>query len=339
VLIDDLLKRTMDVNGALLLAWAEIAAALPLAAIGAYLIEEQLTSRSRPSQPAIRFRFGRTLALLPVPILVVAPLVLILLSLGPSPILDVTSAFTSGPTHRWYAAALADPGIRSTAVPSFSVWAFSGAVSIVSAMLASVLLLSRPALRRAARWFALLILFVPQNALAVLLFFVLSRIPLVQAATPPCLLAGCGQAIPGAAMSFLLLDRTADGLVRSLRLAQAFGASAWKRIRSIAVPALLPSIISAFVATALITLDDIVFVRYLPLTPVNTVATELFARARYSGSPDLAATCVLVALFVFALLGLGLLAKAAPRIRRKLFLESRAKFAIGPSSQAPRRVI
>jgi ABC-type spermidine/putrescine transport system permease subunit II len=128
------------------------------------------------------------------------------------------------------------------------------------------------------------------------------------------------------------MDRVSDRLVRSLKIAATMGATAWQRVVRIALPNLLPSMVFAFVATALISLDDIVFVRYLPRTPVDTFATELFGRARYGVAPDLAAACILVAVVVLILVGSGLLASALPRIRRRFRSEPAVSVALPVSA-------
>ena len=318
VLIDDLLKRTMNTPEALRIAWAEMALAIPVAAVAAYFIEKERTARARPLQPALRFRGGRVLSVIPLVILAVVPGALLILSLGHSPILSMASLFQSGPTLEWFRRALLEPGFRRVLLPSFMVWMAAAAFSIFPALLVSVLILPYPQVRRSFRLLALVLLFVPQNALGVLLFMVLSRFPAAQASIPAWLLGGMGQAVPGFAFAFLLMDRVGDRLRRSLALASTLGASAWQRLLKVALPNLAPSVAAAFVATALITLDDIIFVRYLPRLPVNTAATELFGRARYGAAPDLAAACILMALFILLLVACGHIARKFPAIRRRL---------------------
>jgi ABC-type spermidine/putrescine transport system permease subunit II len=86
----------------------------------------------------------------------------------------------------------------------------------------------------------------------------------------------------------------------------------------IALPRFLPAIGFSIAATALISLDDIIFVRYLPRVPVATFATQLFDQARYGASPDLAAFCILIAAVVGLLLSGGMLLESIPRVRRAL---------------------
>src|ERR1017187_176551 len=212
ILIDDLLKRTMDTQAALRVAIGEMAVAVPIAAIAAYYIEKEMTARSRPIQPALRFRGGVTLALLPIGALIVVPLTLLALSLERSPVLDITSVFRSGPTLQWYWRALMDVGFRSVALTSLWVWITAAVLSIIPAALASVLVLPHPQVRRFFRCMALILLFVPQNALGILLFMALSGLPAGQFFMPGWFLAGIGQAVPGVAFSFLLMDRGADRL-------------------------------------------------------------------------------------------------------------------------------
>jgi ABC-type spermidine/putrescine transport system permease subunit II len=318
ILIDDLLKRSMDISAALRVAWSEMALAIPLAAVAAYFIEAELTARARPLQAALRFRGGRILALTPVVILSVVPVALVVLSIGRSPILDMASVFQTGPTLNWYGNALSDPDFQSTIIPSLEVWITAAVLSIFPATVISIRVLGHKDLRRLFRWLALVLLFIPQNALGVLLFILVGAVPAIQAQAPSWLLAAAGQAIPGFAFSYLLMDRVSDSLVRSLNIAGTMGATASQRLLRIGLPRLLPSMLTCFAATALISLDDIVFVRYVPRVSVNTFATELFGRARYGAAPDLAAACILMALLVLILVGTGSLVNVVPRIRRNI---------------------
>jgi ABC-type spermidine/putrescine transport system permease subunit II len=114
------------------------------------------------------------------------------------------------------------------------------------------------------------------------------------------------------------MDRVAEQQARSLRIAATLGASFIQRFMRIALPRFLPAIGISITATALISLDDIIFVRYLPRIPVATFATQLFDQARYGASPDLAAFCILIAAVVGLLLSVGLLLQTVPRMRRTL---------------------
>jgi len=317
ILIDDFLKRSLDISAALRVAWSEMALAVPLAAVAAYFIEAELTARARPLQPALRFRGGRILGLIPVAILLVVPFALAVLSLGRSPILDLTSVFRTGPTLNWYGKALSDTSFQRTILPSLAVWITAAVLSVFPATVASIRVLPHQSLRRFLRWLGLVLLFIPQNALGVLLFIILSLVPGIQTHLPAWLLAGAGQAIPGLAFSFLFMDRVSDRLVRSLNIAGTLGSTTTQRLLRIGLPRLLPSILICFAATALISLDDIVFVRYVPRVSVNTFATELFGRARYGAAPDLAAACILMAVLVLILAGTGSVVSYAPRILRR----------------------
>lgn len=190
ILIDDFLKRSMDTPAALKIAWAEMALAIPLAAVAAYFIEAELTARARPLQPALRFRGGRILGSIPVGVLVVVPMALVALSLGRSTILDVTSVFRGGPTLKWYGKALSDLEFRHAVLPSIGVWITAAVFSILPATLVSVRVLPFPRLRRSFRWVGLVLLFIPQNVLGVLLFMIVSRLPSIQFLIPAWMLAG-----------------------------------------------------------------------------------------------------------------------------------------------------
>ncbi len=339
MLIDDLLKRSMDTSAALRVAGAEFALAIPLAAVAAYFVEAELKARARHLQPALRFRGGRTLALIPVGIFIVVPLTLVILSMGSSPILNMMDIFQHGPTLKWYGKALSDAGYQRVVLPSLGVWITAAVLSIFPATLAAIQLLPFPRVRQSCRWLALVILFIPQNALGVLLFMIVSHLPSIQASMPPWILAGAGQALPDLALSFLIMDRVSDRLVRSLNIAATLGATAWQRAVRIALPSLLPSIVIGFIATALVSLDDIIFVRYLPRVSVGTFATELFGRARYEAAPDLAAACVLVAASILLFVGVGFLVTDMPRLRRKLPLTRRISLRPPAETVQLRRVV
>jgi len=318
VLIDDLLKRTMNTSAAMRVGLAEVILALPVAAVAAYFVEGELRARGRPLMTALRFRGGRILALIPIVILLLVPTVLLALSLGPTPILDPTAVFRSGPTVHWYRLALGSAAFWSVSASSIYVWTTATLLSVFPATFLSVLLLPFSQLRRIGRWIALLLLFIPQNALGVLLFVATSSVPQAQASFPGWLFGGIGQAVPGFAFCFLLMDRVAEQQARSLRIAATLGASFIQRFMRIALPRFLPAIGFSIAATALISLDDIIFVRYLPRVPVATFATQLFDQARYGASPDLAAFCILIAAVVGLLLSGGMLLESIPRVRRAL---------------------
>ena len=318
VLIDDLLKRTMDTAAAMRVGFAEVVLALPVAAVAAYFVEGELRARGRPLMTALRFRGGRILALIPIGILLLVPTVLLALSLGSTPILDPTAVFRNGPSVHWYRVALRSATFWSVSASSLCVWTTATLLSVLPAIFFSVLLLPFSQLRRIGRWIALLLLFIPQNALGVLLFVATSSFPQIQASFPGWLFGGIGQAVPGFAFCFLLMDRVAEQQARSLRIAATLGASFIQRFMRIALPRFLPAIGISITATALISLDDIIFVRYLPRIPVATFATQLFDQARYGASPDIAAFCILIAAVVGLLLSGGMLLESIPRLRRAL---------------------
>jgi ABC-type spermidine/putrescine transport system permease subunit II len=174
---------------------------------------------------------------------------------------------------------------------------------------------TRPRARSLVQWAALLILFLPQNALGVMLSAVVSAIPWLTAAIPGWMLVGIGQAVPGSAVAVLLLDRALERVRRTVATAATLGAGVLRRLVAIALPALIPTIFGSVVAITLVSADDVIFVRYVPMRPVETFATELFARARYSVGPDLAAASVLLWGVIVLLSGAGMVAAAWPRLR------------------------
>jgi ABC-type spermidine/putrescine transport system permease subunit II len=151
------------------------------------------------------------------------------------------------------------------------------------------------------RALALIVLFIPQNVLGVLLFSALARLPsTVVAGVPGWILGGLGQAIPAGGLAYLILDAALERVGRPVRLGAVLGASWRQRVQRIVVPLILPALVGCLMVSALVTLDDVIFVRYLPRSGLQTFSTELFSRARYTSSPELAAVCVLLWLVVAA---------------------------------------
>lgn len=305
VLIDTLLKQQLDTAAALRVVVAEMAFALPAAAVAAYLVRSLDRPARRELAPADGAGLGWVTGFIPLSVLLAAPIGLLLLAVSPTPVLDLSGIWRLGFTTRWFASVLADPSWRDVVAPSGRVWATAVVLSIGLGATTALAVLARARLRLVAQWMALVAVLIPQNALAVILAWFLSRCSRdVVTLLPAWAWSGAGEAVIGGAFTFLIFDRALQRLRPGLRVGATLGAGPWTLFRLVVLPSLLQTAVGAVVMVSLISLDDVVFVRYLSEPPVNTFATELFARARYSASPDLAAASTL------AMAGVGLAAAA-----------------------------
>ena len=308
VLIDDFLKRDLNTAAALRLAGAELLLAVPIALVAASFFDVHGLRRLVGSRRHGRSFTTFALASAPALVILLPQLTLVALSLVREPVLSLSAFASQGPSLHWFREVIGDPGWRAIVGPSLLVWGTASGLAIGGALLTSLAVGRRPAARAVARTTALTVLFIPQNALGVVLFVALGELPQsLTAHVPGWALGGFGQAIPGVALAFLLIDGVMQRVRGSARVAESLGASRPKAFRRVVLPQLFPTLAGCAVATALISLDDIIFVRYLPRIGVNTFATELFARARFTASPDMAAACVLLWACVLGLLGVGAL--------------------------------
>ncbi len=332
VLIDELMKQSLDTTAAMRVAAAELVVAVPVAMLAALFLDTDALKRLIP--PRTRQRsFASLAASVPVGLLLlIPPVVLLALSFGRTPVLSLTDLGRHGVTLGWYAKVLTEPAWRAIVVPSLLVWGTAAATSILLALLLGLVGLRRRRLRSGLRWGALTLLFVPQNALGVFLFLLLAKLPdSLVAGLPAWLLGGLGQAVPAFALAYILLDGALQAVTASTRVASTLGASWLQRTRRVVLPQIMPTLLGCLVAGALITLDDVIFVRYLPRTGLSTFSTELFARARFTSSPDLAAACVVLWLVVLGVSGVS------PLLRLRRYLAARLRLRALDAGSAPRR--
>jgi putative spermidine/putrescine transport system permease protein len=316
ILIDDLMKRSLDTEAAARVALAELLIAVPVAVQAARYLDTSALKR------VISIKTGSTTlrslgATVPFAFVLLAPvMVLIALSLSSSPLLSLEPMAGKHVTLEWYRSVLDDRAWRDVVAPSLLVWMTASVLSIPAALLLALAALRSASLRSVLRWVSLTILFVPQNALGLAMFVGISAIPghLVEW-MPAWIVGGIGQAVPGFAIAYVLLDGVLHRTRASIRIAATLGASWIQRTRRVLLPQITPTLIGCLVAAALVSLDDVIFVRYLPRTELSTFSTELLARARFTASPEVAAACALLWLSVLSIGALVPLLKTAPSLR------------------------
>ncbi len=321
LLIDDLLKRSLDPGGAVRLAVAQLALAAPLAVAAGLYLRDLPRSGRRPLRPVAQSSAGWVVGLVPAVILLGAPAALLALSVVDSTVLTFADASARGVSLQWYRHLFDDPGWARVMPATILTWSTAAFLAVGGGLAAMLGTRGRPKARSAMRLSLGAMMFIPHNALGVIAFWTVQMLPDgIANRFPGWALAGTGQALPALPLAFLLIDRSLDGVERSLKVAASIGAGPIRRLYQIVLPRAAPGVIAALLVTALISLDDIVFVRYVPRGTVNTLSTELYSRVLYSASPDLAALSVLTLISVLCGAAFALLVlrrRALPAWRRR----------------------
>jgi ABC-type spermidine/putrescine transport system permease subunit II len=313
MLIDDLLKRQLDIHGAFLVAFAELILALPVAIIAASYLQRGLRSSRSILCPRDTAEWGAVVVAPFILILVALPIGLLVLAVVNSNVLALDHIISHGLTLHWFGALRTDDSLIAVIAPSVATWAAAALTAVGGGTLLAFFSVGRPRWRSVLEWAALLSLFIPQNVLAVVYSVFLDAMGSTSRAVPAWLLGGVGQSLPTVGVAIILVSRSIQTLESKLRIAATLGASPLSRLWLIVMPNIGTAVAGSLIAVTLVTLDDILFVRYLPGQSLDTFATELFARARYSASPELAAAVVIVLFAILAIAALLWLALRAPR--------------------------
>lgn len=301
MLIDDLLKKQLDSAGAVRVACAELALAVPIAVLAGLALGRTLRAPRRGLRPRSRNWVAPVPAMLLIGFLATVPVSLLILSVADVPVLTLNHPLQNGITLRWFSELASDEGWRSVLPTSFLVWITASSIALIGGSLLALFAAGKPRTRAVAEATALVTLFLPHNALGVLLAAGLREMGGLASALPSWFLGGLGQAVPASAVAVVLCSRGLQRIERPLQMSATLGAGPAQRMVFVALPALLPTALATLVLTTLVSLDDVVFVRYLPDRAAETVATELFARARFTSSPELAAVCVTIAALLLSL--------------------------------------
>lgn len=252
---------------------------------------------SRKSRNFKNFYLILFFALLYIPILSV-----ILYSFNRSP----STAQWTGFTLDWYRELFKDRIIREALVISLEVGLITALLSaLLGTITALVSIYVGDRMGRAIRGVMILPLLVPEVALGIslLLFFSsvglpFGRLTLVLAHSLFCL--------PYVYIMVQLRLREIDKSV--IEAARDLGASSWQIIRTIIIPLITPSIITASLLSLAMSLDDVVISTYMSGPTATTLPVHIFSMMRVGVTPKINALCTLILVGTFFILGLSQLA-------------------------------
>src|SRR5699024_2933464 len=93
--------------------------------------------------------------------------------------------------------------------------------------------------------------------------------------------------------------------VSIIESAMDLGATRWQIIRTIILPLVTPSIITASLLALAISLDDVVISTYMSGPTSTTLPVHIFSMMRVGVTPKINALCTLILVGTFFIVGLG----------------------------------
>lgn len=236
-------------------------------------------------------------SLLYIPILSV-----ILYSFNTSP----STAQWTGFTLDWYRELFSDQVIKDTLFISLQVGVLTSVLSaIIGTLSAIVSMYVGDRMNKSIRGMMILPLLVPEVALGIslLLFFSGLNIPFGRLTL---VLSHSLFCTPYVYVMVRLRLKEID--ISILEAAKDLGASRLRIIRTIILPLILPSIVTAGLLSMAMSLDDVVISTYMSGPTSTTLPVHIFSMMRVGVTPKINALCTLILLGTFFILGLSQLA-------------------------------
>jgi spermidine/putrescine transport system permease protein len=87
--------------------------------------------------------------------------------------------------------------------------------------------------------------------------------------------------------------------------ARDLGATRWQAVRTIILPLVMPSIITASLLAIAMSLDDVVISTYMSGPRTTTLPVHIFSMMRVGVTPKVNALCTLILLGTFLIIGLN----------------------------------
>lgn len=193
-----------------------------------------------------------------------------------------------GFSWRWYASALQNDMIREAALRSLFVASVAASIATVVATMAGVAT-TRSTSFKARRWVYLVIsqpLMVPEIVLAVALLILFALIRNVTG------VSGIGYIIAAHTtfcipFAYMPIRARLEGMDSNLEAAAAdLYADAWVTFRKITLPLLLPGVLSGFMLSFVISLDNVVISQFVKSAGQETLPTYMLGQLRRGISPE-----------------------------------------------------
>ncbi|NLH31949.1 MAG: ABC transporter permease [Firmicutes bacterium] len=157
-------------------------------------------------------------------------------------------------------------------------------------------------MKKAVQWVMLLPLLVPEVALGVslLMFFNALRLPFGHLTL---VLSHSLFCVPYVYVMVRLRLAEIDREV--IESARDLGATRWQAVRTIILPLVMPSIITASLLAIAMSLDDVVISTYMSGPRTTTLPVHIFSMMRVGVTPKVNALCTLILLGTFLIIGLN----------------------------------
>ena len=216
---------------------------------------------------------------------------------------NASTAKWTGLTLEWYRQLFRDRVIGQAFVISIEVAILTAILSAILGTAAAVVSLSlTERMKKAVQWVMLLPLLVPEVALGVslLMFFNALGLPFGHLTL---VLSHSLFCVPY--MYVMVRSRLAEIDRAIIESARDLGATKWQTVKTIILPLVMPSIITAGLLAVAMSLDDVVISTYMSGPRTTTLPVHIFSMMRVGVTPKVNALCTLILFGTFLIIGVN----------------------------------
>lgn len=214
-----------------------------------------------------------------------------------------STAQWAGFTLDWYRDLFSDRVIAESFKISIQVAILTSLLSAILGTATAIISTSvTKRMEKTIKGFMILPLLVPEVALGVslLIFFSALKLPFGQLTL---VLSHSLFCVPYVYIMVQLRLKEIDKSV--LEAARDLGASRWQTIKTIVIPLIMPSIITASLLAIAMSLDDVVISTYMSGATSTTLPVHIFSMMRVGVTPKVNALCTLILVATFFIIGLS----------------------------------
>ncbi|HZJ76303.1 MAG TPA: ABC transporter permease [Oscillospiraceae bacterium] len=244
-------------------------------------------------------RFGKSYMLLFFVLLYFPVLSVILYSFN----ISSSTAQWTGFTLDWYRALFKDEIVAESFKISIVVAFLTSVLSAIIGTATAILSMSlSKKMEKTVKGIIVLPLLVPEVALGIslLMFFSVLKLPL---GIFSLVLSHSLFCVPYIYIMVQLRLKEIDKSI--LEAAKDLGATGWQAIRTIIIPLITPSIVTASLLAVAISLDDVIISIYMSGAKSTTLSVHIFSMMRVGVTPKINALCTLILVGTFFIVGLG----------------------------------